>query len=67
MTKGNVMRTFGDFIFYFFIGMCILVFLVGCASSGPSAEPTACRGVAFPINPPSSLSPATTDQTAGAQ
>jgi hypothetical protein len=64
------MKDFGDFIFYFFIGACILVFLAGCASTGPSAEPTACRGAAFSINPPSSFAPATpaaTEQTAGVQ
>jgi hypothetical protein len=36
----------------------IVVLLAACASSGPSAEPPACRGTAFSINPPSS-------QTAG--
>jgi hypothetical protein len=64
------MRSFGDFIFYFFIGLFILMFLAGCASSGPSAEPTACRGAAFSINPPSSFpsaTPAATEQTVGAQ
>lgn len=57
------MKFFEDSIFYFFVGLFILFLLAGCASTGPSAEPTACRGAAFPINPPSSYAPA--NQTAG--
>ena len=62
------MKFFEDSIFYFFIGLAVLFLLAGCASTGPSAEPTGCRGAAFQINPPSSYAPAAaTDQTAGVQ
>jgi hypothetical protein len=37
----------------FLIGMAIIALLAGCASTGPAAEPPACRGVAFSINQPS--------------
>lgn len=42
----------------FIIFLALVALLAGCAS-GPSAEPVACRGAAFQINPPSSLAPAT--------
>ena len=38
----------------------IIILLAACASSGPSAEPVACRGTAFSIN-------TTSSQTAGVQ
>lgn len=41
----------------FVIFLVLMALLMGCAS-GPSAEPVACRGSAFSINPPSSLAPA---------
>lgn len=41
----------------FIIFLALMALLMGCAS-GPSAEPVACRGSAFSINPPSSLAPA---------
>lgn len=37
-------------IFNLFILGAIVVLLAACASSGPSAEPIACRGTAFSIN-----------------
>jgi len=40
----------GNFAINFIIGLLILSFLAGCASTGPSAEAPACRGVAFSIN-----------------
>lgn len=41
----------------FIIFLALVALLAGCAS-GPSADPAACRGAAFSINPPSSLAPA---------
>jgi hypothetical protein len=54
------MRCVSRLMFNLFILGAIVVLLAACASSGPSAEPPACRGTAFPINTPS-------PQTAGAQ
>lgn len=41
------------FIFNLTVFVLIVIFLASCASSGPSAEPPACRGTAFSINTPS--------------
>jgi hypothetical protein len=56
------MRRLGDHIFYLMLGIVILLVLAGC-STGPSAEPTACRGTNFQLNPPSSYPGA--DRTGG--
>jgi hypothetical protein len=41
----------GNYFINLLIGLAIIAILAGCASSGPSAEPPACRGSAFSINP----------------
>lgn len=44
------MNTLASLFFNLFILGAIVVLLASCASSGPSAEPIACRGTAFSIN-----------------
>lgn len=44
------MRCVSRLMFNLFILGAIVVLLAACASSGPSAEPIACRGAAFSIN-----------------
>jgi predicted small lipoprotein YifL len=46
------------FFFDLLVFILLVIFLASCASSGPGAEPPACRGAAFSINTSSS-------QTAG--
>ena len=54
------MNTLASLFFNLLILGAIVVLLASCASSGPSAEPLACRGTAFSIN-------TTSPQTAGVQ
>ena len=54
------MNTLASLFFNLLILGAIVVLLAACASSGPSAEPLACRGTAFTIN-------TTSPQTAGVQ
>ena len=44
------MKCISRLIFNLFILGAVVVLLAACASSGPSAEPPACRGTAFSIN-----------------
>jgi type IV pilus biogenesis protein CpaD/CtpE len=50
------MKALGNLPFNLILLGFIVVLLASCASTGPSAEPTACRGTAFSINTPNSTS-----------